>query len=71
MLESKYQAGLGVIIKTGDQRGTKVTPLCKHCSSCGCGKGTSRDEATLISEEIKSLAPTVLELCLSEALVSK
>jgi len=31
-------------------------------------KGTSQDEATLISEEIKSLAPAVLELCLSEGI---
>jgi len=36
-------------------------------SSCGWWKGTSRDEATLISEEIKS-APAVLELCLSEGI---
>jgi len=31
-------------------------------------KDTSWDEATLISEEIKSLAQTVLELCLSEGI---
>ena len=31
-------------------------------------KGTSRDEATLISEELKSLALAVLELCLSEGI---
>ena len=58
-----------VVKRMGDQRGTKVTPWCKHCSSCSCWKGTARDEVTLISEEIKSLAPAVLELCLS--LVSK
>ena len=31
-------------------------------------KGTSRDEVTLISEEIPSLALAVLELCLSEGI---
>ena len=31
-------------------------------------KGTSWDEATLISEEIESLALAVLELCLSEGI---
>ena len=55
----------------GDQRGTKVTPWYKHCSSCGWWKGTSQDEATLISEEIKPLAPAVLESCLSEGIISK
>ena len=35
---------------------------------CGWGKGTSWDEATLISEEIKSLAPISLELRLSEGI---
>ena len=54
--------------KMGDQRDTKVAPWCKHCSSCGWWKGTSRDEMTLISEEIKSLALAVLELCLSEGI---
>jgi len=54
--------------RMGDQRGTKVAPWCKHCSSCSWWKGTSRDEATLISEEIKSLALAVFELCLSEGI---
>jgi len=54
--------------RMGDRRGTKVTPWCKHCSSCSCWKGTAQDEAMLISEEIKSLAPAVLELCLSEGI---
>jgi len=54
--------------RMGDQRGTKIAPWCKHCSSCGCWKGTSRDEVMLISEEIKSLALAVLELCLSEGI---
>jgi len=40
--------------RMGDQRSTKVAPWCKHCSSCGWWKSTSRDEAMLISEEIKS-----------------
>jgi len=50
--------------RMGDQRDTKVAPWCKHCNSCGWWKGTSRDEATLISEEIKSLALSIIELCL-------
>ena len=54
--------------RMGDQRRTKVAPWCKHCSSCGWWKGTSQDEATLISEEIKSLAPAILKLCLSEGI---
>ena len=52
----------------GDQRGTKVSPWCKHCGSCGWWKGTSPYEAMLISEEIKSLALAVLKLCLSEGI---
>jgi len=31
-------------------------------------KGTSQDEATLISEEVKFVALAVLELCLSECI---
>jgi len=54
--------------RMGDQRGTKVAPWCKHCSSCCWWKGTSQDEATLIREETKSLTPAVLELCLSEGI---
>ena len=49
----------------GDQRGTKVASTVAAVVS---EKDTSRDEATLISEEIKSLAPAVLELCLSEGI---
>ena len=48
--------------RMGDQRGTKGAPWCKHFSSCGWQKGTSQDEVTLISEEIKSLALAVLNL---------
>ena len=51
--------------RMGDQSGTKVSPWCKYYSSYGWWKGTSWDEVTLISEEIKSLA---LELCLSEGI---
>ena len=54
--------------RMGDQRGTKVAPWCKYCSSCGWWKSTSQDEVTLISEEVKSLALAVLELCLSEGI---
>jgi len=55
--------------RMGDQSlGTQVAPWCKHRSSCGWWKGTSQDEATLISEEIKSLALAILELCLSEGI---
>ena len=54
--------------RMGAHRGTKVAPCYKHCSCCGWWKGTSWDEAMLISEEIKSLAPSYA--CL-KALVSK
>ena len=48
--------------------GTKVAPWCKHCSCCGWWKGTSWDEATLISEKIKSVVLAIVELCLSEGI---
>ena len=54
--------------RMGDHRGTKVMPWFKHYSSCGWQKGTSRDKAMLISEEIKSIALVVLKLCLSKAI---
>ena len=57
--------------RMGAQRGLKVASWCKHCSCCGWWKGTSQDEATLISEEIKSVALAVLELCLSEGISKK
>ena len=53
--------------RVGAHRGTKVAPWYKHCS-CGWWKGTSWDEAMMIREEIKSLAPSYA--CL-KALVSK
>ena len=34
----------------------------------GWRKGTSQDEATLVSEEIKPVAITIIELCLSECI---
>jgi len=37
-------------------------------SCCGWQKGTSQDEATLNSEEIKPVALAIIELCLSEDL---
>jgi len=40
--------------------------MIKHCSCCGWWKRTSQDKAILISEEIKSAAQAILELCLSE-----
>jgi len=52
----------------GAQRVMKVVPWCKHCSCYSWWKGTSKDEATLISEEIKFGALTILELCLPESI---
>ena len=43
--------------------GTKVAPWCKHCNCCGWW---TRDEATLISKEIKAAAQAVLQLRLVE-----
>jgi len=37
-------------------KGHKGAPWYKHCSYCGWRKGTSQDEAMLISEEIKPVA---------------
>ena len=54
--------------RMGDQRGTKVAPWCKHCSCCSWWKGTSQDEAMLISEETKFLAQAILKLCLPEGI---
>ena len=45
-----------------------VELCCKHWSCCSWQKGTSLDEATLSSEEIKPLAVTIIELCLSEGI---
>ena len=49
--------------RNGAQRRTKVD-LCWSC--CGWQKGTSLDELTLNSEEIKPVAVTFIELHLSE-----
>jgi len=54
--------------KNGRSKGHKGSTLMQALYSCGWWKGTSQDEATLISEEIESLAPAVLELCLSEGI---
>ena len=54
--------------RMGAQRCAKVALWCKHCSCFGWWKGTSRDDVTLISEEIKSVALAVFELCLSEGI---
>jgi len=40
--------------------------ICKHWSYCGWPKGTSLDEATLNSEEIKPVTIAIIELRLSE-----
>ena len=48
--------------RMGVQRGSKVA------STVAAVKGTSRNETTLISEEIKSVALAVFELCLSEGI---
>jgi len=54
--------------RMGAQRGTKVAPWCRHCSYCSWRKGTSQDEETLISKEIKSRALAILELYLFEGI---
>ena len=52
----------------GTQRRTKVSPWCVHFMYCGMPKGTSRDEATSNSENIKPEALAVIELRLSEGI---
>jgi len=37
-------------------------------SCCGWQKGTSQDEVTLNSEEIKPVAVAIIKLCLSEGI---
>jgi len=39
-----------------------------HCTSCDWQKGTSRDKATLNSEEIKPVATSIVELRLAEGI---
>ena len=51
-----------------EQRWGLVEPWCEHWSCSGWWKGTSRDEATLNSEEIKPIALAVIELRLSEGI---
>ena len=51
------------------QRSTKVAPWYKHWNCCGWWKGTSRDEATLITEKIKFLPMSYA--CLKALLVSQ
>ena len=50
--------------RTGTQRGTKSSPRYMYCMYCGWQKGTSRDEATSNSEEIKPIALSIVKLCL-------
>jgi len=47
---------------------TLSTPQYKHWSCSSWQKGTSLDEATLNSEEIKPVPLAVIELCLSEGI---
>ena len=54
--------------KKWGHKGVKVTSRCKQCSCCSWWKGASQDEVTLISEEIKSAALAIFELCLSEGI---
>jgi len=41
---------------------------CMHCPSCGWRKGTSWDEVTSNSEEIKPIATSIVELHLVEGI---
>ena len=55
----------------GTQRRTLVSPRRMHCVYCGMPKGTYRAKVTLISEKIKPVVIAVIELLLSEAIVSQ
>jgi len=57
----------GMEIK-GEQRYTLAEPWCKRWIFSGWWKGTSREEATLNSEEIKAVAIAIIELRLSEGI---
>ena len=57
--------------RKGEQRYALVEPLCKHWSCCDWWKGTSQDEATLNSEEMKLVTIAIIELCLSEGVSKK
>ena len=52
--------------RTGTQWRTKVSLWCMHCTACSWRKGTSQHEAMSNSEEIKSVATSIAELCLAE-----
>ena len=52
----------------GEQKWALVEPWFKHWSCCGWWKGTSPDEATLNSEEIKPVARAIIKLRLSEGI---
>ena len=56
--------------KNGRSEGYKGSTL-MQALSCSWWKGTSRDEAKLISAEIKFVALAIFELCLSEGMVSQ
>jgi len=45
-----------------------VKPSCEYWSCCGWQKGTSLDEATVNSEEIKPVAIAIIELRLSKGI---
>jgi len=52
----------------GTQRRAGVSPWKMHCMYSGMAKGTSRAEATLNSEKIKSVALAIVELRESEGI---
>jgi len=52
----------------GTQRRAVLSPWRTHCMHSGMAKGTSRAEATLNSEKIKTVASAIVELCESEGI---
>ena len=55
----------------GTQRRTLVSPRRMHCTYCGMPKGTCPTEAMSNSEKIKPVALAIIDLCLSEGIISQ
>ena len=52
----------------GEHRQALVEPRCKHWNCCSWQKGTSWDEATFNSKEIKPVAIAIIKLRLSKGI---
>ena len=68
-IASRHLCGKGE--RNGVQRRTKVSfgrTMMQALELLQLAKGTSPDEATLNSEEIKAVAIAIIELCLSEGI---